>query len=80
VVAKGGITSSDVVGRALRTRRAWVRGTLLPGIVSLWEPDATEPAPPAVVFPGNVGDDDALAAVVSKLRAGSKVEAEIESV
>jgi uncharacterized protein YgbK (DUF1537 family) len=71
VVAKGGITSSDVVGRALGIRRAWVRGTLLPGIVSLWEPDAADPAPPAVVFPGNVGDDDALAAVVSTLREGS---------
>ncbi len=71
VVAKGGITSSDVVGRALGIRRAWVRGTLLPGIVSLWEPDAAEPAPAAVVFPGNVGDDDALAAVVSTLREGT---------
>ena len=38
VVAKGGITSSDVVTAGLGIRRAWVRGTLLPGIVSLWEP------------------------------------------
>ena len=38
VVAKGGITSSDLATEALGIRRAWARGTLLPGIVSLWEP------------------------------------------
>ncbi|NKX52068.1 hypothetical protein HER39_16140, partial [Arthrobacter deserti] len=38
VIAKGGITSSDVAAHGLQIRRAVVRGPMLPGIVSLWEP------------------------------------------
>jgi uncharacterized protein YgbK (DUF1537 family) len=64
VLAKGGITSSDVATEALRADRAWVRGSVLPGIVSLWAPTS---GPPLVVFAGNVGDDDALADVVDRL-------------
>jgi len=64
VLAKGGITSSDVATEALGADRAWVRGSLLPGIVSLWAPTS---GPPLAVFPGNVGDDDALADVVDRL-------------
>jgi hypothetical protein len=43
---------------------------MLPGIVSLWEPE-TGPAVgvPYVVFAGNVGDDDSLAHVVDTLSA-----------
>ena len=68
VVAKGGITSSDVAARGLGIGRAYTRGPMLPGIVSLWEPMAG-PARgvPYIVFPGNVGDDQALADVVDKL-------------
>jgi uncharacterized protein YgbK (DUF1537 family) len=69
LVAKGGITSSDVATDSLDIRRAITRGTLLPGIVSLWEPVAGPFAGrPYVVFPGNVGDDRSLADVVEKLR------------
>ncbi|WP_420122124.1 four-carbon acid sugar kinase family protein [Nakamurella sp.] len=69
VLAKGGITSSDTATEGLGIRRAWSRGTMLPGIVSLWEP-AAGPARgiPYIVFAGNVGDDDALADVVATLR------------
>ncbi|QCR18032.1 four-carbon acid sugar kinase family protein [Agrococcus sp. SGAir0287] len=68
VVAKGGITSSDVASEALRIRRARVVGPMLPGIVSLWQPDGG-PADgiPYVVFAGNVGDADSLARVVATL-------------
>jgi uncharacterized protein YgbK (DUF1537 family) len=68
VLAKGGITSSDVATEALRADRVRVRGSLLPGLVSLWQP-VTGPAAdlPLVVFPGNVGDDDALADVVDRM-------------
>jgi uncharacterized protein YgbK (DUF1537 family) len=70
VVAKGGITASDIATDALGIRRAWVRGTLLPGIVSLWEPESGPSAGiPYVVFAGNVGDDDALADVLELLRS-----------
>lgn len=70
VLAKGGITSSDTATEGLGIRRAWSRGNMLPGIVSLWEPVAG-PAQgiPYIVFAGNVGDDDALAAVVTTLRS-----------
>ncbi|MFD5320805.1 four-carbon acid sugar kinase family protein [Streptomyces sp. NPDC127098] len=69
VVAKGGITSSDIATEGLGIDRAWARGTLLPGIVSLWEPVAGPAAnTPYVVFAGNVGDDDALADAVDLLR------------
>ncbi|HET6825243.1 MAG TPA: four-carbon acid sugar kinase family protein [Amnibacterium sp.] len=72
VVAKGGITSSDTATVALGIRRAWVRGTLLPGIVSLWEPvDGPAAGLPYVVFAGNVGDDGALASVVERLVTAS---------
>lgn len=70
VLAKGGITSSDTATEGLGIRRAWSRGNMLPGIVSLWEPVAG-PAQgiPYIVFAGNVGDDHALANVVSTLRS-----------
>jgi uncharacterized protein YgbK (DUF1537 family) len=72
IVAKGGITSSDVATEALGIRRAWVRGSLLPGMVSLWEPDLSDvPGVPYVVFAGNVGSADALADVVMTLRGRS---------
>ncbi|GHJ39198.1 four-carbon acid sugar kinase family protein [Streptomyces sp. TS71-3] len=68
VVAKGGITSSDVATGALGIDRAWARGSLLPGIVSLWEPVAGPAVGlPYVVFAGNVGDRDSLADVVERL-------------
>jgi len=68
VVAKGGITSSDIATEALGIVRARTRGTLLPGIVSLWEP-LSGPADgiPYVVFAGNVGGEQSLADVVAAL-------------
>src|SRR5690606_3862393 len=68
VVAKGGITSSDVASEGLGIRHAIVRGPMLPGIVSLWEPVGGPAAGiPYVVFPGNVGDERSLLAVVRVL-------------
>jgi uncharacterized protein YgbK (DUF1537 family) len=70
VIAKGGITSSDVASEGLRIRHAIVRGPMLPGIVSLWEPvDGPAAGIPYVVFPGNVGDDRSLLGVVRILSA-----------
>lgn len=70
VVAKGGITSSDVASLGLHIRHAIVRGPMLPGIVSLWESvDGPAVGIPYVVFAGNVGTDESLAAVVNTLRA-----------
>lgn len=68
VVAKGGITSSDVATKALSVRRALVRGQIAPGI-PVWELDAHSrfPGMPYVVFPGNVGETRTLSDVVAVL-------------
>lgn len=68
VIAKGGITSSDVASRGLEIGRAMVRGPMLPGIVSLWEPiDGPARGIPYIVFAGNVGAEESLADVANKL-------------
>lgn len=73
LVAKGGITSHDVAVRALRARRAVVLGQLFSGQVSVWElgEGCVQPGLRYVVFPGNVGDEMALAETLSRLGCGS---------
>jgi uncharacterized protein YgbK (DUF1537 family) len=72
VIAKGGITSSDTATHGLEIRRAWARGTLLPGIVSLWQPvDGPAAGIPYIVFAGNVGADTALADALALLRSAA---------
>jgi uncharacterized protein YgbK (DUF1537 family) len=68
LIAKGGITSSDVATRGLGVKRAMVAGQLLPGI-PVWRlgAEAKFPALNYVVFPGNVGGPHALTEAVSKL-------------
>lgn len=70
VVAKGGITSHDLAVRALGVRRGRVVGQLFPGQVSVWDPgpDSLRPDLRYVVFPGNVGDDQALKRTVHRMR------------
>jgi uncharacterized protein YgbK (DUF1537 family) len=69
LIAKGGITSSDVATRALGVQRAWVLGQILPGI-PVWRlgPESRFPGRPYVVFPGNVGADASLADAINVLR------------
>ncbi len=61
LVAKGGITSSDVATRGLGMRRARVLGQAAPG-VPVWELgiETRFPGMRLVVWPGNVGGPDAL--------------------
>lgn len=68
VVAKGGITSSDVATKGLMIRRAMVLGQILPGI-PVWRagPESKFPGMPYVIFPGNVGGETALLESVQKL-------------
>ncbi len=63
LIAKGGITSSDIATKALGIRRGLVLGQLLPG-VPVWR---AESGLGLVVFPGNVGDDNALLEAVRRL-------------
>lgn len=69
LVAKGGITSSDLATRGLNVRRAMVMGQILPG-VPVWRtgPESRFPELPYVIFPGNVGGPQALAELVTALR------------
>ena len=68
LVAKGGITSSDTATAGLGVVRATVAGQILPGI-PVWRTGAESrhPGLAYIVFPGNVGGDDALVEVVRRL-------------
>ena len=69
IVAKGGITSSDIGTDALGVRRALVLGQIRPGIPVWRLGDETRyPNLPYIVFPGNVGGPETLAEVVTELR------------
>ncbi|MDR2514634.1 MAG: hydroxyacid dehydrogenase [Christensenellaceae bacterium] len=61
LVAKGGITSSEIGVKALRVEKATVLGQILPG-VPVWQTGEGSrfPGLPLVIFPGNVGAEDAL--------------------
>jgi uncharacterized protein YgbK (DUF1537 family) len=69
VIAKGGITSSDVATRGLYIAKARVLGQILPG-VPVWQTgeDSRWPGLVYVVFPGNVGGPEAIVDAVKKLR------------
>jgi uncharacterized protein YgbK (DUF1537 family) len=61
IVAKGGITSSDVATKGLNVQRAHVLGQALKG-VPVWKlgNETMFPNMPYIIFPGNVGDNQAL--------------------
>jgi len=69
LIAKGGITSSDVATKGLGVKRALVLGQILPG-VPVWQlgPESKYPGMPYIVFPGNVGGPGALAEAVNILK------------
>ncbi len=68
LLAKGGITSSDVATHGLGVKRAMVLGQLLPG-VPVWRTgdESRYPGLIYVVFPGNVGGPDALIEALERL-------------
>jgi uncharacterized protein YgbK (DUF1537 family) len=70
IIAKGGITSSDIATRGLGVKRAMVLGQILPG-VPVWQlgPETRFPGLGYIVFPGNVGGPEALGEIVTPLRA-----------
>lgn len=68
VIAKGGITSSDVGTKALLVKRANVLGQIRPGI-PVWQtgPESRFPGTPYIIFPGNVGEVTTLREAVEIL-------------
>ena len=75
LVAKGGITSSDIGTKALQVKRAFVPGQILPGVpVWITGEESRFPGIPYIIFPGNVGTTDALFQVVEKLERETRPE------
>ncbi len=68
LIAKGGITSSDVGVKALRVRKATVLGQAQPGI-PVWKTgeESLFPGLSYIIFPGNVGGDSTLRDIVETL-------------
>jgi uncharacterized protein YgbK (DUF1537 family) len=73
ILAKGGITSSDVATDGLNVKRAMVMGQILPG-VPVWQtgPESRFPDLVYIVFPGNVGGPKALADIQAALWSSTK--------
>lgn len=70
LISKGGITSNDVLSDGLSLRTSRVAGQILAGCSVVRCPDDHPrfPGMPVVIFPGNVGDENALATVLQRLR------------
>ncbi len=69
LVAKGGITSHDILTKGLGVKQARVMGQILAGVPCIRTgEDARFAHLPYVIFPGNVGDENSLAEVYNKLR------------
>ncbi|HEY9736818.1 MAG TPA: four-carbon acid sugar kinase family protein [Trichocoleus sp.] len=71
LISKGGITSNDTLSTGLALRTARLLGQILPGVSMVRTPEAHPQFPnlPVVLFPGNVGDEHALATVYRRLTA-----------
>ena len=76
LISKGGITSNDVLSTGLALRTSRVVGQILAGcsVVCCPADHPRYPELPVVIFPGNVGDEQALATVYGRL-AGLEIRA-----
>jgi len=69
LISKGGITSNDVLSTGLKLKQSRVLGQILTGCSVVRCPAEHDSFPdlPVVIFPGNVGDETALAQAYSIL-------------
>lgn len=69
LISKGGITSNDTLSSGLALRTARLLGQVLAGVSMVRSPSNHPQFPdlPVVLFPGNVGDANALATVFQRL-------------
>jgi uncharacterized protein YgbK (DUF1537 family) len=69
LISKGGITSNDTLSRGLALPTARSIGQIVPGCSAIVTPPTHPQFPnlPVVLFPGNVGDADALAVAYLRL-------------
>ena len=70
LISKGGITSNDTLSQGLALQSARLLGQIIPGCSVVRTPADHPQFPnlPVVLFPGNVGDAEALATVYQRLR------------
>ncbi|WP_372946970.1 four-carbon acid sugar kinase family protein [Mariniphaga sp.] len=66
-IAKGGITSSDILTKSFHVKKAKVLGQIIPG-VPVWQLNDCKPFPALIYmpFPGNLGGDDAICKAILK--------------
>lgn len=75
IIAKGGITSSDIATKGLGIKYAKVLGQIDAGIpVWLTDEKSKFTGLPYIIFPGNVGTKETLYKIVSKLEEGEECE------
>jgi uncharacterized protein YgbK (DUF1537 family) len=69
LISKGGITSNDTLSKALALPTARLLGQIVPGCSAIVTPPTHPQFPnlPVVLFPGNVGDEHALATAYLRL-------------
>ncbi|MBC6478655.1 MAG: four-carbon acid sugar kinase family protein [Hormoscilla sp. GM7CHS1pb] len=69
LISKGGITSNDTLSKGLLLQSARLLGQIIPGCSMVRTPINHPQFPnlPVVLFPGNVGDADALVTVYERL-------------
>ncbi|MDP1681289.1 MAG: four-carbon acid sugar kinase family protein [Burkholderiales bacterium] len=71
IISKGGITSNDMLSLGLAISAARIVGQIHPGCSVVLTPQDHPRLPdiPVVIFPGNVGDETALATVYNRLKS-----------
>ena len=76
LISKGGITSNDTLSKGLALSTARSIGQILPGCSAIVTPANHPQFPdlPVILFPGNVGDADALATAYLRLVGAERVE------
>ncbi|MCJ8282900.1 MAG: four-carbon acid sugar kinase family protein [Rivularia sp. ALOHA_DT_140] len=74
LISKGGITSNDVLSTGLALKTARLLGQILAGVSMVRTPEHHPQFPnlPVVLFPGNVGDADAVSTVYQRLSKNLK--------
>lgn len=70
LVAKGGITSHDILTHGLNVRTARVMGQAINSVPCIMA-EKNGHRMPYIIFPGNVGDKDSLAEIYTKLTLGT---------
>jgi uncharacterized protein YgbK (DUF1537 family) len=75
IIAKGGITSSDIATNGLEIKHAKILGQIIAGVpVWLTGNEAKFKDTPYIVFPGNVGEKESIAEIFENIKNDQKGE------